>query len=252
MLKSELIEIDNKKQRLSEIENSLIEIKEMLSEEDGEFDVLNNDNSKFVKTEVNKKLVEYRSDIELPEKILFEKYLTLNRNEKLDFVQEHDEINWDQMTLGKNGYTKGELNKYLNHLLNSFDFPEGTFAAKLAEVSRLMEEQAELTKQIKSDEETLHNQTKETIESLSVDESLNLLDIKWNQPIVESINGLLPNAISDIISEIDTLNNKYIDTLISIETDLKAANNKMKPLLDGFKGNKDALQALEELKGVLD
>lgn len=252
LLKSELIEIDNKKQRLSEIENSLIEIKEMLSEEDGEFDVLNNDNSKFVKTEVNKKLVEYRSDIELPEKILFEKYLTLNRNEKLDFVQEHDEINWDQMTLGKNGYTKGELNKYLNHLLNSFDFPEGTFAAKLAEVSRLMEEQAELTKQIKSDEETLHNQTKETIESLSVDESLNLLDIKWNQPIVESINGLLPNAISDIISEIDTLNNKYIDTLISIETDLKAANNKMKPLLDGFKGNKDALQALEELKGVLD
>ncbi|MFC4411449.1 type I restriction-modification system subunit M [Chungangia koreensis] len=252
LLKIELTRLSEKKQELTIIEEHLNEIKETLSEEDNEYDVLNSDNSKFVKSEVNKKLSELQTDIDLPQKNILDEYLLLSKIEKEHFVKSHPEIDWGKMVRGKNGYTKTEINKYLKMLLSEYRFPENTFASKLAEVSILLDKLTILSNEIKFEENELHKLTKETIESLTDNEALRLLDIKWNMPILLNIKQLLFNAINDLIKKINMLNNKYSDTLVTIEKEIKSSNNKMVELLNGFKGSDSALKALDELKGVLD
>lgn len=251
LLNSELKSINDKKTKLSDIELKLSEIKDSLSEEDNEFEVLNNDNTKFAKTEVNRKLAEFQGEIELPEILLFDQYFALNKKEKETFVLAHPEINWSQMISGKNGYTRTEVNKYLKEKLNQFQFPEASFEAKLVEVSLLLEDQGNLRKEIKLDEEKLHELTKEVIEKLTDEKALHLLDIKWNRPLVNDIKELLPNTIEEIVVNIKKLNDKYSDTLVSIESEMKATNTKLASLIEDFTGSADALKALGELKGVL-
>lgn len=252
LLKYELTNLYEKKQELANIEERLNEIKETLSEEENEFDVLNNDNSKFVKSEVNKKLTEFQNDIELPQKKILDEYLMLGKGEKENFVETHYEIDWNKMSKGKNGYTKTEINNYIKMLLSEYNFPENTFAAKLSEVSILLDKQSILSNEIKSDENALHELTKVTIESLTDVEALSLLDMKWNTPILSNIKQLLTSSINDLIIKINKLNYKYSDTLVSIEKEMESTNNEMVSLLNGFKGNDLALKALDELKGVLD
>ncbi|PEL19433.1 type I restriction-modification system subunit M [Bacillus wiedmannii] len=251
LLNNELANLHEKKQVLINIDESLNEIKETLSEEENEFDVLNSDNSKFIKGEVNKKLDEFQADIELPEKRILDEYLMLSNKEKDTYVEMHPGVEWGKMTKGKSGYSKTEINKYLKMLLSEYHFPENTFAAKLSEVSALLDKQGILLNEIRTNENVLHELTKETIESLTDEEALRLLDIKWNIPILSNIKELLSTSINDLITKIKELNNKYSDTLVTIEEEMESTNNKMISLLNDFKGSDLMLQALDELREAL-
>ncbi|MBC1474080.1 type I restriction-modification system subunit M [Listeria grandensis] len=252
LLSSELMNLESKKQRVMDISNQLDEIKETLLEEEKEFDVLNNENTKFVKAEVVKKLIEFRDDIKIPEEETLNEYMLLAKTEKDTFIESHPEIEWQLMTKGKNGYSKTEVNKYIKNRLLEYQFAEETFAAKLSKVVLLLDEQSKIIKEVKIEEEKLHEQTKEIIESLRDEMALELLDKKCNEPIILSVQQLLSNVVNDVARKITETNDKYCDTLVSIEKELETSNSELLTLLDGFKGDKATLQALEALKEVLD
>lgn len=128
---------------------------------------------------------------------------------------------------------------------------EGSLEDKIVKVNNLIEEEKKLKKEIKTKTEQLHILTKDTIEKMSLEEGLKLLDIKWNKPIVESIKNLPSLVIKDLVTKVNYLKNKYKDTLLDIETDIKKTSSELNGLIDDLTGDSFDMKGLQELKKLL-
>lgn len=128
---------------------------------------------------------------------------------------------------------------------------EGSLEDKIVKVNNLIEEEKKLKKEIKTKTEQLHILTKDTIEKMSLEEGLKLLDIKWNKPIVESIKNLPSLVIKDLVTKVNYLKNKYKDTLLDIETDIKKTSLELNGLIDDLTGDSFDMKGLQELKKLL-
>ncbi|WP_082405594.1 type I restriction-modification system subunit M [Limosilactobacillus equigenerosi] len=88
--------------KFNDYQNRLDEIRDSLSEDDGEFDVLNDDNSEFNSKEVSKELKDSLSKIDIPEVNRLQdvaKFLEgkPGKQAQIDYMLEHSEINWDKI-----------------------------------------------------------------------------------------------------------------------------------------------------------
>ena len=121
----------------------------------------------------------------------------------------------------------------------------------LKEVQFLNDEEKELKKQIKAEREKLHIKTKETIESLSDAEVLELLENKWIDPLICNITDLPIKAANDLVSEVKRLANKYILTLSGIEAEIIQVEEELSSMLDDLTGNEFDMLGISELKKLL-
>ena len=189
--KEERDALSEKGNRRAEIAAELEEVIESLSEEDGEYGVLNDASDKFLVGELNKEIKEQLSDVETDEIRTLNEYLAVlgakaKKPQKQAFVTEHPEVNWSEIKPNKDGtYGKGSVNSYLAGLQSSFDFPEDTFAYKLLKASSLLQEDKTLKAEIKVNAAALHLKTKDAIENLNDDQVNELLDVKWILPLSE-------------------------------------------------------------------
>ena len=121
----------------------------------------------------------------------------------------------------------------------------------LKEVQFLNDEEKELKKQIKAEREKLHIKTKETIESLSDAEVLELLENKWIDPLICNITDLPIKAANDLVSEVKRLANKYRLTLSGIEAEIIQVEEELSSMLDDLTGNEFDMLGISELKKLL-
>lgn len=121
----------------------------------------------------------------------------------------------------------------------------------LKEVQSLNNEEKELKKQIKAEREKLHIKTKETIESLSDVEVLELLENKWIDPLICNITDLPIKAANDLVSEVKRLANKYRLTLNGIEDEIIQVEEDLSSMLDDLTGNEFDMLGISELKKLL-
>lgn len=121
----------------------------------------------------------------------------------------------------------------------------------LKEVQSLNDEEKELKKQIKAEREKLHIKTKETIESLSDEEVLELLEDKWIDPLICNITDLPIKAATDLVSEVKRLANKYRLTLSGIEAEIIQVEEELSSMLDDLTGNEFDVLGISELKKLL-
>ena len=128
---------------------------------------------------------------------------------------------------------------------------EGSLESKIVKVNNLIEEEKKLKKEIKNKTEQLHALTKDTLEKMTIDEGLKFLDIKWNRPIINSIKNLPNLAIKDLGIKVNYLKNKYKDTLLDIETDIKNTSSELNTLIDDLTGDDFDMKGLQELKKML-
>lgn len=128
---------------------------------------------------------------------------------------------------------------------------DGSLESKIVKVNNLIEEEKKLKKEIKTKTEQLHILTKDTLEKMSLEEGLKLLDIKWNTPIVNSISNLPNLVIKDLVLKVNNLKNKYKDTLLDIETDIEKTSSELNTLIDDLTGDDFDMKGLQELKKLL-
>lgn len=121
----------------------------------------------------------------------------------------------------------------------------------LKEVQFLNDEEKELKKQIKAEREKLHIKTKETIESLSDEEVLELIESKWIDPLICNITDLPIKAANDLVSEVKRLANKYRLTLSGIEAEIIQVEEELSSMLDDLTGNEFDILGISELKKLL-
>lgn len=130
-------------------------------------------------------------------------------------------------------------------------YGEDTVEYQIKKVATLIEKEKSLKKEIKIENEKLLAKTKQTIESLTDEQVLELLKEKWITPIISSLNELPNEIVKELVSKISNLANKYSLTLVELESQIKESENSLSTLIDELEGNEYDMKGLEELKTLL-
>lgn len=256
-LKEELSSIIDKENRVAEITTELDEIIDLLSEEEREMSILNDNNDAFAIKELHEYLKEIFTDVETKEIKALREYLYLlesksKKSEKENFIKLHKEVNWSKMEASKDGtFSKANINRYLFELQSTFTFPDESFESKMVKVSNLLAEQKDLKAQIRVEASALHLKTKETIENLTDEQVFELLELKWIDPVVTSLNNLPETIITKLSNRVQALADKYAITYFDLAKEIKEAESTLSSLIGDLEGNEFDMKGLNELKSLL-
>lgn len=253
LLSNEYAALKKKESRLDEISAEYDELLDSLSEEEKDSTVTNDARDAFVAKGVDDKLKEIYAGLDTAEMKALNAYAMFTKKaDKLAFITTNEDIVWTNMEVGKDGtYAKKAVNDYLAKLQAAFEFPEESFEAKIVKANKLMNEEKEVKARVKADAAALHMKTKETIEALSDEQALALLERKWIAPLAESINQL-PNAVIHALSDkIKVLSEKYAVTYSAIESEIQETASTLSARIDELVGNEYDMKGLREFQTLL-
>ena len=122
---------------------------------------------------------------------------------------------------------------------------------KIKRVNTLIEKEKKLKKEVKEKTWALHMHTKETIEGLSDEDVLKLLDLKWIQPLCSSLAALPAGIISELVAKTRVLAEKYAVTYVDLESQIKESEQSLSALIDDLEGNEFDMLGLREFQKLL-
>ncbi|MFV8476655.1 hypothetical protein [Mycoplasma sp. BRA290] len=128
--------------------------------------------------------------------------------------------------------------------------PEG-FEAKIVEISTLGVEKKEVAKQSKALAEELVKQTIAIYDTLSDADARELITIKWVTPVIKSLESLPTTILETYADNLKKLGEKYQNTLMDIENDIREVSNTLISLIDELDANEEDKKGLEEFKKLL-
>ena len=132
-----------------------------------------------------------------------------------------------------------------------FEIPNDSLEETILKVDGLIAEEKTLRTQIKSEAAKLVLKTKETIENLTDEQVYELLELKWIEPVVGSLNNLPAIIITQLSIYVKTLADKYTITYSALSKEIKDAENDLSSLIDDLDGNEFDMKGLNELKSLL-
>jgi len=144
--------------------------------------------------------------------------------------------------------TFGNLTKAKSMMLS---YDEGSIERIIVQVQELMDEEKNLKKIVKSEEITLHNNTKAEIEGLTDDKIVQLLETKWIKPIMAAIESIPVGIIDDLISHIKALENKYATTYAELAEEITKTKAALADMIDALTGGEYDMKGLEEFQALL-
>ncbi|MFR6435675.1 type I restriction-modification system subunit M [Porphyromonas sp.] len=237
--------------RLEEITDRYAQIIESLSPEELKKSILNNDNTKFVVREVNEEVKRIKEDLDIPEVTLLKSFPS-TRREQVAFIEAHPELPWQRTTPNGNGtYGRTQVKALITLLQEEYPLPEDSYEAKVVEVSRLLQEEREKKKELKACEQTLEEQTIETIQQISNERAIELLRIKWLDPLITSLERMPSEVLSTLITEVQRLADKYATTYQDISTRIASAESQLHDLLGELEGSDVDLKGLSAFRNTL-
>lgn len=121
----------------------------------------------------------------------------------------------------------------------------------LTKVDKLLKEEKELKAAVKRDVAALHILTKETIETLTDEQVLWLLEQKWIVPLVDSLYAMPKTVINELVTKIKALADKYAITYEAVQTEIKQTEEALCGLIDQLEGNEFDMKGLSEFKSLL-
>lgn len=130
-------------------------------------------------------------------------------------------------------------------------YAEDSYEAKIIKVDALVSEEKSLKKEVKLETEKLHSLTKTTIENLSDEKVLELLELKWISPLVESLQKLPNGVINTLTSKLELLSEKYKVTYEEVVKEIHETETSLSEMLGELTGNKFDKQGLEEFQKLL-
>lgn len=252
LLRTEVQDLVIDENRMMDINSEYDELIDALSEDDKQ-KLLDDDNTSFVAKEVTNELKRILDDISTPETEVLQEYLELSKQkEKLAFVKKHNEIDWNAMSVNKNGtFNKTEINKYLVNLKSKVSFEEGTYENIIVRANSLINEEKNLKKVVKGKTEKLELKTKTTIEGLSDEQVKTLLEIKWIKSLVDNLYSIPSTIVNGLVSKITALAKKYDTTYFDIETEISETEKELCSMIDDLCGNEFDMKGLGEFKKLL-
>lgn len=121
----------------------------------------------------------------------------------------------------------------------------------LKQVKILNSEEKSLKRDIKDEEQQLHALTKETIESLSDDEAMQLIKQKWIDSLIQDLQQMQTELLHNFVKQMESLCQKYEITFSALEDQIRDTENELKGMLDDLTGNEFDMKGIAELKKLL-
>lgn len=253
LLKDEKDALTELESRQADIQEELTGLINMLSEDEGEFRVLNDNNDKFKKTETKKALQEKFEDIDIPELKTLEAFEAVSgKADRLAFMNAHPEISWIDMALKKDGTpSNAGVKKYKGELQSSYTFDEESFGDVLSRAMQLMDEETELKKDIKDKTNELIEHTEETIQNLTDEQINTLLYLKWVEPIETGIYGLVDKLFKTFEVDVVALHEKYATTMAEIQTDIQETTDELVNMMSRLTGGDSDMKGIQQFQTLL-
>lgn len=179
--------------------------------------------------------------------------LKAKENRLSEIASEYEEL-FDSLTeeekegdyAGEDGFVNAEIKKALKS-----DSVEPETKEKLRKVAALATEEKELKAAIKKDAGLLEGKTKETIESLSDEQVIDLLKDKWITPLIQSLMKLPDSIVNELVSKLEALTKKYETTFAEVETQISETEKTLSAMIDNLEGNEFDMLGLSEFKKML-
>jgi len=254
LLREDYDALKGKEARLKEIASELTEIIDSIDEGDrGDF--LNDDNTAFVTKEFAAKLLEIYGDVSSPELVGLQGYMDLldaraGKAARLQYIADHCEINWTAVE-GNAPYARGKVATYVKTLRAAYDFPEDSFEGKMVRADKLMTEEKRVKKEAREMAAALHLKTKETIEGLSDEQVLDLLRLKWIEPLCASLRAIPETIIGTLEKTVQALVDKYAVTYLELDGQIQKSEKALSNMIEDLTGNEYDMRGLEQFKSLL-
>lgn len=179
--------------------------------------------------------------------------LKTKENRLSEIPSEYEEL-FDSLTeeekegdyASEDGFVNAEIKKALKS-----DSVEPETKEKLRKVAALATEEKELKAAIKKDAGLLEGKTKETIESLSDEQVIDLLKDKWITPLIQSLMKLPDSIVNELVSKLEALTKKYETTFAEVEAQISETENTLSAMIDDLEGNEFDMLGLSEFKKML-
>lgn len=179
--------------------------------------------------------------------------LKAKENRLSEIASEYEEL-FDSLTeeekegdyASEDGFVNAEIKKALKS-----DSVEPETKEKLRKVAALASEEKELKSAIKKDAGLLEGKTKETIESLSDEQVIDLLKDKWITPLIQSLMKLPDSIVNELVSKLEALTKKYETTFAEVETQISETEKTLSAMIDNLEGNEFDMLGLSEFKKML-
>ncbi len=162
-----------------------------------------------------------------------------------------EEKQGDFLNEANDAFVTKEISKTLKMLKADTSAEAKKLAAKITKADTLIKEEKELKAQIKKDAAALHLQTKETLEALSQEQALQLVEQKWLAPLTSELFKLTDDTITALVRKIEALNQKYATSLKDIEGEISHTEKELCTLLDELDADEFDSKGLEEFKALL-
>lgn len=170
----------------------------------------------------------------------------------LDEMTEEDKESCnDVLTEEGDAFVPKEVSKKIKELKKDRSPESVALRILLEKVESLVKSEKEIKAEIKAKSAALQAKTKDTIESLSDEQALDLLEKKWIAPLIESIHKLPDTVIDSLVSKIQALQNKYATTFFEVEQQISETEATLSGMIDDLEGNEYDMLGLNELKKLL-
>lgn len=128
---------------------------------------------------------------------------------------------------------------------------EDSFEEKITKALKLSDEEKELKRVIKSQNEEIIVSSKKAIEDLSDSEVTEILKLKWVKTLINNLNDLPKEIINNFIKNIEKISNKYETTLVNLEDEIKDVESELSCMIGELTGDEFDMKGLSELKALL-
>lgn len=173
-------------------------------------------------------------------------------DEILEAMSEDDkESCGDAITDEGDAFVPKEVSKKIKELKKDSSKEGIALRCTLEKVEGLFKTEKDTKGQIKSKGAALAAHTKETIEALTDEQALHLLEEKWFSPLVANLHKLPDSMIDDLVGKIQALQNKYATTFFEVEEQIKETEANLAGMIDELDGDAFDMLGLEELKKLL-
>lgn len=251
LLTEELQHIREQEANLKETTEGFEKIIEKLTPEERDRSILNDDNTKFVTAEVKK---EYKRIINSVsnEKIELLRTFPSKKAEKAAFVATHPELPWNVVDTDKNGsYGKGQINKIIRYLQELHTFPEDSYEAKMKQVNELIEQEAQIKKDLTDSRNAIEIHTIETINALTDEAATDLLRTKWTASLTASLAKMPGEVTAALTDNVMRCSAKYATTYRDIAARVATAESRLTTLIDELQGPTADMLGLEAFRKTL-
>ncbi|MPN34694.1 hypothetical protein SDC9_182188 [bioreactor metagenome] len=180
--------------------------------------------------------------------------ITAEYEEVLDSFSEEDKET-EVFNEAKDGFVTTvvfkEVKRIKSEMKKNSTLEEDCYESKIIKVGELITEEKELKVQIKIETEELHMLTKETIEKLSDEQVLELLELKWIKPLVTALYELPQVVINQLAVKVEALAEKYATTYYEVEEQIRETESVLACFIDELEGDEYDMKGLSEFRALL-